>query len=136
MASGYQSFLSGLGDAGDSGLSTDESASDGAGGGGSASSAASAPAGAGASGGPGWDTVLATTMTALPVIAGKAADAYRTYEESHGGIPHAGGGSSGSSGGGSAHPSAPSRPWYESPTFLIGAGIGLVLAIVTFTRRK
>jgi hypothetical protein len=30
----------------------------------------------------------------------------------------------------------PSRPWYESPTFLIGAGIGLVLAIVTFTRRK
>ena len=141
MHSTYQQYLSGLGDAEAAILSTDGSAGDGADGGagdpsvasgGNASNAGTAPGGAGASGGPGWDTVLATAASALPVIATKAADAYRTYEEAHAGIPHASGGAPGP---GPSHP-ASSRPWYESPGFLIVAGLGLGIVVVIATRRK
>src|SRR4051794_9635785 len=100
-------YMSGLGAAEDSVLSTDESAHD-------AATTAPASGSAGGSSGPGWDTVLATTISALPVIAGKAADAYHTYEEAHGGIPHPTAG--GSAPGGGAPPHAETaRPWYESP---------------------
>jgi hypothetical protein len=134
MASGYQRFLSGLGDAEDSVLSTDESAAGGAGGAGDAS--ADGGSGAPTSSGPGWGSVLTATASALPVIAKEAAGAYRTYEESHGGIAHAGSGQPAAGGGGGARASAPSKPWYESTGFLVVAGLGLGLVIVLATRRK
>jgi hypothetical protein len=111
----HSRYLSGLGDA-EEALGVDEEAT------------APTPAG-----GPSWDTVLATTISALPEIAGKAAEVYHTYEEAHGHISHADPGGSIPAAGPYAQPA---RPWYESPGFLVITGLGLGIIVVIATRKK
>ena len=119
MRTRQRTFLSGLGAAEET-FGIDEEAE---------ASGAGSP-----SGGSSWDTVVGRAVSALPGLADSAVDAYRTYEEAHGRLPH-------------RAPAAPSptpapahdeaeRPWYESPGFLIVASLGLGIVVVIATRRK
>jgi hypothetical protein len=127
MHESYHRYLSGLGDAEDLVFGTDEEAGD--------AGTVSAP-GSPSPNAPGeveWETVLATTISALPEIAGKAAETYRTYEEARGHIPHS---EPSVAMPGAATRAEAARPWYESPGFLVIAGLGLGVVVVIATRRK